>query len=54
MLGDLRFFWDDDGTTVIVAAVWASSVQKLLLVAVGAFGSRRGSCLVVRAPLASA
>lgn len=54
MSGDLRFFWNDDGTTVIVATVWASSVHKLLLVAVGAFGGCRGSRLIVRAALSPA
>jgi hypothetical protein len=48
-LGNLGFFRNDDGTTVVETAIRTGPVLKLLLVAIGAFGSRWHSCFVMGA-----
>jgi len=43
----LRFFGNDDRSSVVVTAVRTDSVLELLFVAVGAFHGRRGDSLVM-------
>lgn len=45
----LGFFWNDDRTAVIVAAVWTCSMQEFWLAAIRTFAQRRHRCFIMRA-----
>jgi len=45
----LGFFWNDDRTAVIVAAIWTCSMQEFWLAAIRAFAQRRHCRFVMSA-----
>jgi hypothetical protein len=50
----LGFFWNDDRTTIVKAAIRTGPMLQLLLMAIRAFSGRRHSRFVVSAALSPA